>query len=88
MDSLFECPLCRYGLDQLDTVDAVRVGRSHASLVVALRRRVVGLCGGSDGRPSWMQNVFEPFGLRYYRSDMTPAQLIEELNTKASLRFM
>ena len=49
---IFECPLCRFGLDQLDALDAVRVGRSHAALVVALRRRVVGLCGSSDGGPS------------------------------------
>ena len=35
-----------------------------------------------------MANAFEPFVLRYYLSDMTPAQLIEELNAKASLRFM
>ena len=35
-----------------------------------------------------MAHAFEPFGLLYYLSDMSPAQLIEELNKKASLRFM
>ena len=35
-----------------------------------------------------MLALFEPIGLRYYVSDMTPSQLIDELNKKASLRFM
>ena len=35
-----------------------------------------------------MLKVFEPLGARYYVTDMTPSQLIDELNKKASLRFM
>ena len=35
-----------------------------------------------------MLRGFEPLGLQYYLSDMSAAQLIDELNTKASLRFM
>jgi len=35
-----------------------------------------------------MLKVFEPLGVRYYVTDMTPSQLIDELNKKASLRFM
>ena len=33
-----------------------------------------------------MLKVFEPLGVQYYVTDMT--QLIDELNKKASLRFM